>query len=441
MSDPAPTLTYRKVWALYFPLALSWLFMGLEGPIAVKVISLVGQGRPIEEVWTAAFNALLAIALFVESPVIDLLATSTTLTKGARSYRIISRFALLMMALCTAAHLFVLIPPVYNWIARDYTPAVRAELWLPLLIMLPWSPAIGWRRYKQGILIRFGETRVVSVGTFIRVSMMAMTGFGLAYFSSLSGIMITACSLIASVVSEAIYIHFAARGAIARHLGEEDEGAWDTKRLAGFHLPLTVTTMMQLGTNLMITQALAQAIDRGTSWPAYQVALTLMWLQRAVLYALPEIVITLHGRPGADRLLWRFSATVAASMSGLMMLLAFTGLDRLFFIHVLGKSPVIAEASHQVFLLSSLIPLIIGAQCYVRGVLTALHETRPRMRAVFFGLITMAGIMWLGLNQDWPGAWIGAAAPTAGALVELAILADAMRRARTRALNASPGRF
>jgi len=406
--------------------------MGLEGPISVKAISLVGQGKPIEEVWTAAFNALLAIALFVESPVIDLLATSTTLTKGARSYRIISKFALLMMGVCTIAHLVAILPPVYNWIARDYTAEVRKELWLPLVVMLPWSPAIGWRRYKQGILIRFGHTRIVGVGTFVRVAIMALVGFGAVYLTDLSGIMIAALSLISAVIAEAVFIHFGAKRVIAENLTVEDEGALPIRRLTAFHLPLTVTTMMQLGSNLLITQALAQTIDRVTSWPAYQVALTLMWLQRAVLYALPEIVITLHGRPGADRLLWRFAAAVSASMSGLMIVLALTGLDRAFFISVLGKSPAIAEASHEVFLLSSLIPLIIGAQCYVRGILTALHETKPRMRAVFFGLSTMAFIMWFGINQKWPGAWIGAAAPTAGAFVELVVLADAMRRARDR---------
>jgi hypothetical protein len=409
--------------------------MGLEGPISVKAIAMVGQGKPIEEVWTAAFNALLAIALFVESPVIDLLATSTTLTKGARSYRIISRFALLMMGVCTVAHLLVILPPVYHWIARDYTEEVRRELWLPLVVMLPWSPAIGWRRYKQGILIRFGHTRMVGVGTFVRVAVMALVGFGGVYVTNLSGIMIAALSLISAVLAEAIFIHLGARRVIAENLAIEDEEAKPMRALAAFHLPLTVTTMMQLGSNLLITQAMAQTIDRVTSWPAYQVALTLMWLQRAVLYALPEIVITLYGRPGAERLLWRFAATVSASMSGLMILLAATGLDRAFFISVLGKSPAIAEASHQVFMLSSLIPLIIGAQCYVRGVLTALHETKPRMRAVFFGLITMAFIMWLGIQQQWPGAWIGAAAPTAGAFVELVILADAMRRARARAVS------
>lgn len=410
--------------------------MALEGPISVKVISMVGNRQPIEEVWTAAFNALLAIALFVESPVIDLLATSTTLCKGARSFRTISRFALLMMGICAVAHLLVVFPPIYNLVTRDYTPAVRESLWLPLVVMLPWSPAIGWRRYKQGILIRFGETRVVGTGTFVRVTVMAATGFGLAFGSNLSGILVAAISLISAVMAEAIFIHWAAKRTIAEKLAHDDDVDLSMRRLTQFHAPLTVTTMMQLGSNFLITQCLALSLDRGTSWPAYQVALTLMWMQRAVLYALPEVIITLYSRPGAEKILWRFASRLAMAMTGLMLVMAFTGIDMLFFTRVLGKSQAIAEASHMVFLYSSAIPLIIGAQSYVRGILTALHETKPRMRAVLFGLLTMGGTMWLGLTLKWPGAMVASAGPTLGSLVELAILADAMRRARGRAESA-----
>lgn len=411
--------------------------MGLEGPISVRVISSIGRNGPMEEVWTSAFNALLAISLFVESPVIDLLATSTTLTKGTRSYRVISRFALIMMAVCTVGHLLVIWPPLYQLIASDYDPRVRDSLIIPMVVMIPWSAAIGWRRYKQGILIRFGETRVVGIGTFIRMGVMAITGFGLAAFTSHSGVLVAAISLIAAVVAEAVFIHLAAKGAIARHLTQDDETDLSMARLAKFHLPLTVTTMMQLGSNFMITQALAQSFDHESSWPAFQVALALMWLQRAVLYALPEIVITLYSRPGAAKTLWRFAATISMAMSGLMLAMALTGLDKAFFIHVLDKSPAIAAKAHEVFFLSVLIPLIIGAQCYVRGVLTALHTTMPRMLAVFLGLATMYGTMRYGLSHQWSGALIASAGMTLGGFVELVILVAAMRQARDRAAYAT----
>lgn len=441
-------LTIRQVGALYYPLAMSWLFMAIEGPIGVKIISLVGQGRPVEEVWTAALNALIAIALFLESPVIDLLSTSTTLCNNRQAYRIISKFALLMMGVCAVAHALVVFTPLYGIVIERFFQGkenafalqVSKELWLPLVVMLPWSPAIGWRRYKQGILIRHGRTKLIGRGTAVRFLAMAAIGFSLAAWTPLSGILDAALSLVGGVIAESIFIHFAAANVVNEDLAAaSDEGPELTLgKLMAFHLPLTATTTMQLGAGILISKALAASIDHESSWPAYQVALSFMWMFRAVVYAMPEIIITLYARPGALRVLSRFAGVIAGSMSALILLLGTFGIDLWFFRDVLAKSPEISEVAHQVFLFSALIPAAVGLQCYSRGILTALHVTKPRMVGIALGLGTLAGVMALCVSMKWSGAVVSSAGPTLAALVEGAFLYWAMRRARDRSILGAP---
>lgn len=443
----APPLTARQVWALYLPLAMSWLFMGVEGPISVRIISMVGHGRPIEEVWTAALNAMIAIALFLESPVIDLLSTSTTLCRSRQAYAAISRFSLIMMGVCAVAHAAVVFTPLYGLVIErflqgssdGFSGQVSRELWLPLVIMLPWSPAIGWRRYKQGLLIRSGQTKLVGRGTLIRFAAMAIVGFSFAAFTNCTGIVDAAASLIGGVVAEAAFIHFAAKGVVEESLrDEEDAEPLTLNKLAAFHLPLTATTTMQLGSAILISKALSASFDHETSWPAYQVGLSLMWLFRSVIYALPEIIITQYRRPDAIRILSGFVQQIVFGVTGLLLLFALTGLDKLFFVYALGKTPQMAETAHLVFLFSLLIPAAIGVQCYARGILTALHVTKPRMVGVALGLITSAAVMFFCVAMRWPGTVVSSAGPTLAAIAEAAFLVWAMRRARDREAHAVP---
>ena len=39
-----------------------------------------------------------------------------------------------------------------------------------LMIMTPWTWSIAYRRFHQGMLIRFGHSKAVSTGTLIRLS-------------------------------------------------------------------------------------------------------------------------------------------------------------------------------------------------------------------------------------------------------------------------------
>ncbi|MBX7135886.1 MAG: hypothetical protein K1X67_24725 [Fimbriimonadaceae bacterium] len=427
-------LTGQRILKLYAPLALSWIMMALESPISVGVISRL----PNAEVNTAAFLVLMGLSLWIESPVIDLLTTSTTLATSPARYRALRKFALALMALSTVVHAAVaLIPALYNGVTLGILglkPEVAEAGRVAFAFMIPWSAFIGWRRFLQGILIRRHQTRLIGLGTALRVSTMAVTCLLLYRFAPWTGIQIAALGLIASVMAEAIFIHVASRPtvheAFASHAAEPQAEALNWKRLVKFHAPLTATVLLLLSANPLTSAALARTNDAVLALASWQIAMTLIWLFRTVTFALPEVVITLYREGDAARTLYRFCLSVVLVCSGLMFLAHVTGLDQWFFVRVLDAKPELAAAAAIAILGCSLQPLIGALQSYLRGVLTAHHLTVSRLWAIGVGLGTLVAGLALAVALKLPGVVVAAGAFTVSLLAELAVLALAWRRSQ-----------
>jgi progressive ankylosis protein len=422
-------LTGRKIFKFYLPLALSWLFMGLEGPVCVAVISHLRN----PEINAAAFYIMMALAIWIEAPVIDLLATSTTLAKDRARYALISKFVWWLMVWVTVAHAAVTFTPLYWTVTQgimgvDEAVAVAARP--GMMVMTFWSAFIGWRRYLQGIMIRSGQTRPIGIGTTMRVSTISLTALVLFFSTNWNGLLIASVSLLLSVIVESLFIHWASRDAVAKLPPASDGEPLSLRRLLAFHFPMTATTMVKLLVSPIIAAGLARTPNPVTVLAAMQVAGSVIFLFRALGFCLPEVVIALYRDEATRRELRNFCLKIAFGTSGTMLLLSFTGLDRLFFGRVLGAPAHVVEIAHWIFMLSAMGPFLDAAQSYVRGVLTAHHLTLPRLQAVFVSVGVLVGTIALGLRMGWSGPVIAASSLSLSLAAELAWLVFAWLRAK-----------
>ena len=168
---PAPALTYQHIATFWLPLAGAWLMMAVEGPYLAAIIARLGH--PTENL--AAFGVAFAFAIIIEAPVIMLMAASTALVQDGPSYLALRRFSYRLSATLTLIQLIAVLPPVFGWIAGSLVglPLDVARLaHHGLAIMLPWPIAIGYRRFRQGLLIRHNLTRRVAYGTALRLGSM-----------------------------------------------------------------------------------------------------------------------------------------------------------------------------------------------------------------------------------------------------------------------------
>ena len=425
-----------RIFPLYYPLALSWLFMAVEGPVSVAIISRL----PNAETNTAAFTILMGLALFFESPIIDLLSTSTTLASSRQRYEILTRFTQVLIVWVTVVHTTIAFTPLYGLITHDLLktpPGVAEAAHLGFIIMIPWSGLIGWRRFLQGIMIRNGRTKFVSYGTTLRVCMIALVGFGLFRFAKVPGVTLVSIALIASVAAEAGLMHLLSRKTIQERFTrlseaakEDDEakGQIGMKDLARFHFPLTMATMVMMLGMPLVSGALDRTESPKLALAAWQVASSFMFLHRAVTFALPEIVITLAGQGFNTDTLRKFCMRIGVYSSVLVVLVVATGLDGVIFGQFLGAESHVAAYARFAYLACVLIPVTNAAMCYVRGMLTVNHQTFVRLYGIVVGISTLATLLVVGVALKLPGITVAAVSVTLAQLAELAVLGFAWKR-------------
>jgi len=210
-------LTQRIILSFWLPLAASWILMTLEGPFVQAALARL----PDPDTHLAAFGIVVSLSVTIEAPIIMLLATSTALCRDGAAYRVLWRFMMWLNLLLTVVAAAVAFTPLFDWIVPGAmgVPADIAAAARPgMRIMTLWSAAIGWRRFYQGILIRFGQTRRVTYGTTIRLTFSGGVAALLAWQGDLSGVAVGSCALMSGVLAEAALVTWLVRPTLARHL-------------------------------------------------------------------------------------------------------------------------------------------------------------------------------------------------------------------------------
>lgn len=405
---------------------MSWLFMAIEGPITTGIV----QNMAMPKVNAAALLVMFAMALIIEGPVIDLLSTATTLAKNHQNYLVIRRFAIGLIVLVTVVHAAVALTPLYWWITKDLINVedVVAEVMRPaMIVMIPWSAFIGWRRFLHGVMIRCDNTRPIGIGTALRVGVVLLVGFSLFNYAELTGVVVAAYAMVAGVVCEAVFIHFVGMYTVRRNLEptkDEKDGLepLTIKTLVRFHTPMTAATIVMIAGMPLIAWGLARTPDSVGIMASWQVAITVMFLFRTVTFALPEAVIALYKDEQSRRALMKFCMRVGAACSALATLTWLTGLDTFFFVRVLGADPEIVSRASFAFILTAMLPLLNAMAAQLRGVLTAHHLTSARLVAIMVAVAGLFGVLLIGLRSAWDGIFMAAAAATASQVAELIVL-------------------
>lgn len=370
----------------------------------------------------AAFLVLFSISLFIESPVIDLLATSTTLAKGPKSFAAIRRFSILTMFIAGAVHLVIAATPLLDIILSKFMgqdPEVVRAAKIPMLIMVAWSPAIGWRRHVQGLLIRQGVTNPIGWGTACRLVSLIAFGSISFYIGHLEGAEIGAIALVGSVVLEALFIHVAWVVIRKRMVWDETQDVELSQReIAQFHFPLTASTMVVLLSLPMISAAIARSPQGILAMNAWQVSASLAFLLRSVGFALPEVVIANYSEGPAHRLLFRFCASVGICFSAIILFLTIFRIDQPYFSHVNRADTDVVTMAHLALSFTLLLPLATSITNFWKGVLTSRKVTLSRLIATLASFLVLAICLLVGVQLKANGVVSSAIAVTVSQAVE-----------------------
>ena len=345
--DITESLTYRKIFIFWGPLALTWLMMAFEQPFLISFIARLSEAKYN----LAAFGIAGSFAMIIEAPIIMLMSASTALVTGRHSYRKLKRFTDILNAFITGIQLIILIPPVFNFIVvrlMEVPEDVARIAHVALFIFLPWAASIGYRRFYQGILIRHNLTRRVTYGTMVRLSVIVIMGL-LLYAAGVGGAYVGAGAMALAVLSEAIATRMMASATLKTLLQKEDtgNGSLRLRSIARFYYPLALTSILSLGVHPFVTFFMGRSYMAVESLAVLPVVNSLVFIFRSMGLSYQEVNIALAGEKKQNyRLLRNFALILGIVVTVMISVLAFTPLADLWFIHVSGLSKELADMSY-----------------------------------------------------------------------------------------------
>jgi hypothetical protein len=425
MSQLKNTFSQRYIFFFWLPLFASWLLMTSEGPIISAIINRL----PNEVVMLAAQGIVVSLSVTIESPIINLLATSTALTKDRASYLLIRKFTIHWMILLTLVTALMGFTPLFDLVVvRIMGIPTEVAYWvrIGLRIMLFWSAAIGWRRFLQGIMIRYGHTKWVAWGTVVRLITSAGTVIALYTSTELSGVVIGSTALVIGVIAEALFATIAVQPILKEHFALNSPSAEGNvltyRELFWFHLPLATTSLLILLVQPMVSISLSRSPTPTLALAAWSIVFQIMLVMRSPALALPEVVIALTDGLRTFAPLRRFTLTLVTITSLFMIALTLTPLINFYLLGVQDTTDAVAAVVKAGIVLFIPLPALAIMISWIRGLLIDARVTRIVNGGMFINVFITALILILGVRFQWPGINSAAIALTAAAAAELAYL-------------------
>ncbi|HUK12582.1 MAG TPA: hypothetical protein VLW17_04700 [Thermoanaerobaculaceae bacterium] len=435
----AETLTPRRIFRFWAPLAATWLMMSVEGPFLAAVIARAGEPKHNLAAWGVAFS----FAMIVEAPIIMMMSAATALVVDRQSFLALRRFVYLLNALITAAMVVLLLPPVFRFVAETLIGLphdVAALTHAATALLLPWPAAIGYRRFYQGTLIRHALTRRVAYGTVVRVASMAATATLLFTLTRFPGAWVGGAALAAGVVTEAAASRWMAAGVVRGLLhGDASSSAsappLTTRGIVRFYYPLALTSLLTLGVNPLVTFFLGRSRMPLESLAAMPVVAALVFAFRSPGVAYQEVGIALLGeRREGYAALRRFAAALAAAVAGALVLVAWTPLAVVWFHRISGLTPELTRFALVPLRVLCFYPALEVLLSFQRSLLVHAHRTAMVTWATAVEVAGIVAALVVGIGMlDLVGAVGAAAALLLGRLAANALLALAPLSAQAAA--------
>ncbi|NOR54117.1 MAG: hypothetical protein GQ536_08535 [Candidatus Aminicenantes bacterium] len=418
------SLTYKRIFFFWIPLAATWLMMAIEGPFLAAIIARLANPK----FNLAAFGVAFSFAVFIEAPVIMIMSASTALAKDRDSYIKLRNFTFVLNGITTAVMIIFIIPPIFYFIIQGLIglPENVAK-WThhAFLFILPWPAAIGYRRFYQGILIRRNLTRRVAYGTIIRLMTMVMTSLTCYLFFDLNGALVGTLSLALAVSAEAvasrIMVHTSVRHLLLKERDPErsEETPISYRYITKFYYPLALTSILGIGVYPMVTFFLGKSRMPIESLAILPVINSLVFIFRSLGLSFQEVVIALlEKNKKAYKPLRNFAFGLGIVLVCFLSLITLTPFSYIWFHKISGLSlelTIFAKFPAQIATLLPGLTVLISLQ---RALLINNKKTTPITIASSIEVICIFTILLVTISAfNWVGAIAAAAALVIGRLL------------------------
>lgn len=403
--------------------------MGIEQPALTAIVARL----PNASINLAAFGVTFALALVVESPVLQMLSAATALTKSRRDYRSLLKAMHVMAAGLTGIHLLLGLTPLYDvvmsgllGVPADVIERSRASF----VVMAPFAAFVGYRRLWQGILIRLGKTQIVTVTMALRlVATMTFLFIGFAG-RILPGAELAAASLILGTLVGAVSSYFFSRKAIREGLPETPASGevLGVRRFLRFYVPLASTSVIFLAANPLLTFGMARGVAPLESLATWPVINGFMFLFNSIALSYQEAVIALLER-GFEEKLRRFTYMLGPVLGVFLLMAGVTPFGDLWFRGVAGLESSLVPYTRIPLLILTAVPILVTQKSWMRGLFVHRNKTVVLAQSVsIYTVMLLALVLVVPLLFPLEGVIVAAASLALAQTVENVYLLIRSRR-------------
>ena len=365
--------------------------MSMEGTILASFIARL----PFDTRNLAAYGVAVALAMFIESPVIHLLSTSVALARDRASMIALRTFAYRISIIVTAGMVVVSIPWVYNIVTNDVLhlpPSVATLMYWGFVSMIPWPAAIGYRRFYQGLLIRNGRTRLVAYGTIVRLITMLCSAITLMLIGTIPGVLVGTLSLTIGVMCEAAMTKYMVRDVLKmyeRAVVMEGDGI-STAEIVRFWLPLAATSAFGFAVTPMLAYFMSRAPDPLSSLAVLPVVDSFVFFFRSFGFSYQEVGVALIGDKQQNyAAVRRVGFGIVICTTVILAAIAFTPLLGMVYTGLYGLQPQLAGFAKVPTMVLVVLPSIAVAYSLYRSVLIS---ARQNVKVTISTVLEVGGI-------------------------------------------------
>jgi hypothetical protein len=419
-------LPLRRVVAAWWPLAVSWLLMAAEPPLLAAVVARLQDPH----IHLAAYGSVaFPLIGILQAPVLTLLSLSTAMSKDWDSFQKGRKLMLTLGGGLTLLYMLIVFTPLYYVIVVDIigAPAEVVEpARLGMFVGLPWTFAVAYRRFHQGVMIRFDHSRVVTVGTVLRFFVDAIVLVLAFIIGSIPGTVVATSMMVIGVITEAVYVGLRVRPVLKYELKRAPslQDKILLRDMVAFFIPLGLTPLLQQLIRPIGSAALSRMPDPLETLAVWPVIAGFSFLIVTPGAAYNEVVIAMLDRDGARPTLKRFMFILMGVQFSIMILLAITPLAYFWFSRVSGLPENLALLASQAFLLLIPSSLISPLNSWFSGAL--LHKRKSRVLTESMGIylsVYAASLTASSILNDVSGIYIAVGSAILASMTQTSWLA------------------
>jgi hypothetical protein len=409
-SDGLPLAYIFRFW---LPLALSHVLMSMGMPTINAFVARMAQAK----LQLGALGLAFSLAVAIESPVIALLTAAVAVCGDRHSYRLMLGFTLGICAFVTAAILALGLTPLFDWVVVEIigTPLEMARYVRPALLALtPFPAAVAYRRFLQGVMVRFGQTDAVGYGTALRLLVTALVSGSGMVWGGLAGATVGGIAVGVAIIVEAAYTHRVSRPSVRKVrmiLPAKSEDRMTLRKLLRFYWPLAFNSVIWLCSPFLVSSALAngaRAIDSLAVWPVVNGQVGII---SSFGFSFVDVVVALLKGPGSAQSLRQFALILATGSLVVLLIFAFTPLGPWWLQRAAGLDRELLGLGRSTLRLTVLFPTVAVILSWLRALVAKADVTDALARAGSISVVVLIALLVLGVvGTDFAGCHVAAVA-------------------------------